>query len=120
MFCNSFHARDFSCFNFFCCPRSNICDSKRSLMMFLSSLGKKNKTKFNGSHFFIGCLLDSATRPPDVPPRNPTMNRLNGRLASAPPSDPSQDFEPSCLVRTPSGNVYIPTGTLSKFIVKMY
>ncbi|XP_017767897.1 PREDICTED: teneurin-m isoform X2 [Nicrophorus vespilloides] len=41
------------------------------------------------------------------------MSRLNGRLASAPPSDPSQDFEPSCLVRTPSGNVYIPTGTLN-------
>ncbi|XP_065159892.1 teneurin-m isoform X3 [Atheta coriaria] len=60
-----------------------------------------------------GCLLDSATRPPDVPPRNPTMSRLNGRLASAPPVDPSQDFEPSCLVRTPSGNVYIPTGTLN-------
>ncbi|XP_050300174.1 teneurin-m isoform X3 [Anthonomus grandis grandis] len=60
-----------------------------------------------------GCLLDSAPRPPDVPPRNPTMSRLNGRLASAPPQDPNQDFEPSCLVRTPSGNVYIPSGTLS-------
>ncbi|XP_066154380.1 teneurin-m isoform X3 [Euwallacea fornicatus] len=60
-----------------------------------------------------GCLLDSAPRPPDVPPRNPTMSRLNGRLASAPPQDPNQDFEPSCLVRTPSGNVYIPSGTLN-------
>ncbi|XP_060530352.1 teneurin-m isoform X2 [Cylas formicarius] len=60
-----------------------------------------------------GCLLDSAPRPPDVPPRNPAMNRLNGRLASAPPQDPNQDFEPSCLVRTPSGNVYIPSGTLN-------
>ncbi|KAH1028031.1 hypothetical protein HUJ05_001438 [Dendroctonus ponderosae] len=59
------------------------------------------------------CLLDSAPRPPDVPPRNPTMSRLNGRLASAPPQDPNQDFEPSCLVRTPSGNVYIPSGTLN-------
>ncbi|XP_076273630.1 teneurin transmembrane protein Ten-m isoform X3 [Rhynchophorus ferrugineus] len=59
------------------------------------------------------CLLDSAPRPPDVPPRNPTMSRLNGRLASAPPQDPNQDFEPSCLVRTPSGNVYIPTGSLN-------
>nr|XP_015834532.1 PREDICTED: teneurin-m isoform X6 [Tribolium castaneum] len=60
-----------------------------------------------------GCLLDGAPRPPDVPPRNPTMNRLNGRLATAPPADPTQDFEPSCLVRTPSGNVYIPSGTLN-------
>ncbi|CAH1124665.1 unnamed protein product [Ceutorhynchus assimilis] len=60
-----------------------------------------------------GCLLDNAPRPPDVPPRNPTMNRHNGRLASAPPQDPNQDFEPSCLVRTPSGNVYIPSGTLN-------
>ncbi|ERL94494.1 hypothetical protein D910_11771 [Dendroctonus ponderosae] len=41
------------------------------------------------------------------------MSRLNGRLASAPPQDPNQDFEPSCLVRTPSGNVYIPSGTLT-------
>ncbi|KAH1028032.1 hypothetical protein HUJ05_001438 [Dendroctonus ponderosae] len=63
--------------------------------------------------FVSGCLLDSAPRPPDVPPRNPTMSRLNGRLASAPPQDPNQDFEPSCLVRTPSGNVYIPSGTLN-------
>lgn len=67
--------------------------------------------------FLSGCLLDSATRPPDVPPRNPTMSRLNGRLASAPPDDPSQDFEPSCLVRTPSGSVYIRTDTLSKSVV---
>lgn len=64
---------------------------------------------------FSGCLLDSAPghRPPDVPPRNPTMSRLNGRLASAPPLD-NQEFEPSCLVRTPSGTVYIPPGTLGK------
>ncbi|XP_049938928.1 teneurin-m [Schistocerca serialis cubense] len=58
-----------------------------------------------------GCLLDSA--PPDVPPRNPSMNRLNGRIASGVaagnPADRDGDFEPSCLVRTPSGNVYIPT-----------
>ncbi|XP_031338872.1 teneurin-m isoform X6 [Photinus pyralis] len=59
-----------------------------------------------------GCLLDTTPRPPDVPPRNPTMNRLNGRLASQ-PSAPNEDFEPSCLVRTPSGNVYIPTNTLN-------
>ncbi|XP_030767229.1 teneurin-m isoform X3 [Sitophilus oryzae] len=62
---------------------------------------------------FNSCLLDNAPRPPDVPPRNPTMNRLNGRLATAPPQDPNQDFEPSCLVRTPSGNVYIPSGSLN-------
>lgn len=61
-----------------------------------------------------GCLLENTPRPPDVPPRNPTMNRLNGRLASAPPVDPREEFEPSCLVQTPSGNVYIPSGTLSK------
>uniref|UniRef100_A0A146KU89 Tenascin-like protein n=4 Tax=Lygus hesperus TaxID=30085 RepID=A0A146KU89_LYGHE len=52
-----------------------------------------------------GCLLDSV---PDVPPRNPTMNRHNGRLPSShPPHD--LDFEPSCVVRSPSGNVYIPS-----------
>ncbi|XP_011495587.1 PREDICTED: teneurin-m [Ceratosolen solmsi marchali] len=58
-----------------------------------------------------GCLLDSAAPrgPPDVPPRNPTMSRLNGRLpgshaASDHERDP--DLEPSCLVRTPSGNFY--------------
>ncbi|XP_024943143.1 teneurin-m isoform X4 [Cephus cinctus] len=56
-----------------------------------------------------GCLLDNAAPrgPPDVPPRNPTMSRLNGRLpgshaASDHERDP--DFVPSCLVRTPSGN----------------
>lgn len=67
------------------------------------------------TYAFPGCLLDGVPRPPDVPPRNPTMSRLNGRLASAPSADPTQDFEPSCLVRTPSGNVYIPSGTLSEF-----
>lgn len=62
-------------------------------------------------YLFPGCLLDSA--PPDVPPRNPSMNRLNGRIATGimgNPADRDGDFEPSCLVRTPSGNVYIPTG----------
>jgi len=63
--------------------------------------------------FFIvaGCLLDSSAPrgPPDVPPRNPAMSRLNGRLpgshaASDHERDP--DLEPSCLVRTPSGNFY--------------
>lgn len=53
--------------------------------------------------------------PPDVPPRNPTMSRLNGRLpgshaASEHERDP--DLEPSCLVRTPSGNFY----NISKYI----
>ncbi|XP_020281909.1 teneurin-m isoform X3 [Pseudomyrmex gracilis] len=58
-----------------------------------------------------GCLLDSSAPrgPPDVPPRNPAMSRLNGRLpgshaASDHERDP--DLEPSCLVRTPSGNFY--------------
>ena len=62
---------------------------------------------------FAGSLLDSA--PPDVPPRNPSMNRLNGRVATGimgNPPDRDGDFEPSYLVRTPSGNVYIPTGEL--------
>lgn len=63
--------------------------------------------------FFLlsGCLLDSAAPrvPPDVPPRNPTMSRLNGRLpgnhvVSDHERDP--DLEPNCLVRTPSGNFY--------------
>lgn len=56
-----------------------------------------------------GCILDSA--PPDVPPRNPSMSRLNGRPGGLLGSmDRDGDFEPSCLVRTPSGNVYIPSG----------
>ncbi|XP_046665298.1 teneurin-m isoform X3 [Homalodisca vitripennis] len=54
-----------------------------------------------------GCLVDSL--PPDVPPRNPTMSRLNGRVSGHPHDrDRDPDFEPSCVVRTPSGNVYIP------------
>jgi hypothetical protein len=43
------------------------------------------------------------------------MNRLNGRVATGimgNPADRDCDFEPSYLVRTPSGNVYIPTGEL--------
>ncbi|XP_024082461.1 teneurin-m isoform X3 [Cimex lectularius] len=52
-----------------------------------------------------GCLFDSV---PDVPPRNPAMNRHNGRLpASHPPHE--LDFEPSCVVRSSSGSVYIPS-----------
>lgn len=43
------------------------------------------------------------------------MNRMNnGRLAGN-PNDLGVDFEPSCLVRTPSGNVYIPSGNLSEY-----
>ncbi|OAD52325.1 Teneurin-3 [Eufriesea mexicana] len=58
-----------------------------------------------------GCLLDnSAPRgPPDVPPRNPTMSRVNGRLpgshaASDHERDP--DLQPACLVRNSSGGFY--------------
>ncbi|XP_076630830.1 teneurin transmembrane protein Ten-m isoform X5 [Colletes latitarsis] len=59
----------------------------------------------------LGCLLDnSAPRgPPDVPPRNPTMSRVNGRLpGSHAVSDHERDpdLQPSCLVRTPSGGFY--------------
>jgi hypothetical protein len=50
---------------------------------------------------------------PEVPPRNPTMSRMNGRVQGI-SNDLDMDFEPSCLVRTPSGNVYIPSGNLSK------
>ncbi|XP_076290025.1 teneurin transmembrane protein Ten-m isoform X6 [Lasioglossum baleicum] len=58
-----------------------------------------------------GCLLDnSAPRgPPDVPPRNPTMSRVNGRLpGSHGASDHERDpeLQPSCLVRTSSGGFY--------------
>ncbi|KAL7287031.1 hypothetical protein TKK_0018763, partial [Trichogramma kaykai] len=79
------------------------------------------------------CLLDGGGAPrgpPDVPPRNPTMSRLNGRLpgsnntltsgvtqqqhrhhtssAANNVSDLDRDpeLEPSCLVRTESGNFY--------------
>lgn len=54
------------------------------------------------------------TAAPDVPPRNPTMSRMNGRVQGIVGNDLDMDFEPSCLVRTPSGNVYIPSGNLSK------
>ena len=61
------------------------------------------------------------TVPPDVPPRNSmgTTTRANGRLPShhgfnaellTKPSDYIENS--SCLERTPSGNVYIPVGTL--------
>jgi len=66
-------------------------------------------------NLFSGFLLEGVTptAPPDVPPRNPTMSRMqNGRLTVNNPND--VDFEPSCLVRTPSGNVYIPSGNLSE------
>ncbi|XP_072941823.1 teneurin-m isoform X2 [Epargyreus clarus] len=58
------------------------------------------------------CLLEGSRPPPDVPPRNPTMSRLNGRITGN-PADLS-DFEPSCLVRTPSGNFYVPSGDIQK------
>lgn len=74
--------------------------------------GAKPELNVSCFMFFIaGCLLDSSAPrgPPDVPPRNPAMSRLNGRLpgshaASDHERDP--DLEPSCLVRTPSGNFY--------------
>ncbi|XP_065347700.1 teneurin-m isoform X4 [Cloeon dipterum] len=59
-----------------------------------------------------GGFLDSSHHPPNVPPRNqPSMNRLNGRSTTGLTASDIRDgdFEPSCLVRTPSGNVYIPT-----------
>ncbi|KAL7013311.1 hypothetical protein ACKWTF_015326 [Chironomus riparius] len=62
-----------------------------------------------------GCLLDGSQShigAPDVPPRNPTMSRMNGRVQGI-ANDLDMDFEPSCLVRTPSGNVYIPSGNLT-------
>ncbi|XP_073841878.1 teneurin transmembrane protein Ten-m isoform X2 [Musca autumnalis] len=68
------------------------------------------------THGRQGFLLEGVTptAPPDVPPRNPTMSRMNnGRLVAANPNDLGVDFEPSCLVRTPSGNVYIPSGNLN-------
>ncbi|XP_058829657.1 teneurin-m isoform X4 [Topomyia yanbarensis] len=62
----------------------------------------------------VCCLLDGVppSAPPDVPPRNPTMNRMNGRVTGN-PTELGVDFEPSCLVRTPSGNVYIPSGNIA-------
>ncbi|CAH0721405.1 unnamed protein product, partial [Brenthis ino] len=58
------------------------------------------------------CLLEGTRPPPDVPPRNPTMSRLNGRITGNPAD--LADFEPSCLVRTPSGNFYVPSGDIQK------
>ncbi len=63
--------------------------------------------------FVSGSILQVSG--PDVPPRNLTMSRLNGRLGTTGshhrPSDLDGEFEPSCLVRTPSGSVYIPPGS---------
>jgi hypothetical protein len=42
---------------------------------------------------------------------------MNGRIQGM-ANDLDMDFEPSCLVRTPSGNVYIPSGNLSKSTLK--
>ncbi|XP_060653283.1 teneurin-m isoform X1 [Drosophila nasuta] len=72
------------------------------------------------THGRQGFLLEGVTptAPPDVPPRNPTMSRMNnarliaGAVANN-PNDLGVDFEPSCLVRTPSGNVYIPSGNIN-------
>ncbi|XP_049291097.1 teneurin-m isoform X2 [Anopheles funestus] len=74
-----------------------------------ASLARENTLLVNN-----GCLLDGVppSAPPDVPPRNPTMNRMNGRVTGN-PTELGVDFEPSCLVRTPSGNVYIPSGNLA-------
>lgn len=69
------------------------------------------------SHSYFSLLYLFAGPPsvPDVPPRNPTMSRMNGRVPQGIVNDLDMDFEPSCLVRTPSGNVYIPSGNLSEF-----
>ncbi|CAH2092375.1 unnamed protein product [Euphydryas editha] len=40
------------------------------------------------------------------------MSRLNGRITGNPAD--LADFEPSCLVRTPSGNFYVPSGDIQK------
>ncbi|CAB0034677.1 unnamed protein product [Trichogramma brassicae] len=90
-----------------------------------------------------GCLLDGGGAPrgpPDVPPRNPTMSRLNGRLpgsnntltsgvtqqqhrhhtssAANNVSDLDRDpeLEPSCLVRTESGNFYNISSEYTRYI----
>ncbi|XP_067613196.1 teneurin-m isoform X2 [Eurosta solidaginis] len=81
-----------------------------------SSGGVAISTAQRNAHGRPGYLLEGVTpsAPPDVPPRNPTMSRMNnGRLVSGNPNDLGVDFEPSCLVRTPSGNVYIPSGNLN-------
>ncbi|XP_045492328.1 teneurin-m isoform X2 [Colias croceus] len=62
------------------------------------------------------CLLEGSRPPPDVPPRNPTMSRLNGRITGNPAD--LGDFEPSCLVRTPSGNFYVPSGELNTWDIQ--
>lgn len=46
------------------------------------------------------------------------MSRMNGRVQKGIANDLDMDFEPSCLVRTPSGNVYIPQGNPSEFELK--
>uniref|UniRef100_A0A1A9VHH9 Uncharacterized protein n=1 Tax=Glossina austeni TaxID=7395 RepID=A0A1A9VHH9_GLOAU len=80
---------------------------------FKERLRRANYSRFSlpRSRFLLEGVTPTA--PPDVPPRNPTMNRMNnGRLVAANPNDLGVDFEPSCLVRTPSGNVYIPSDNL--------
>lgn len=71
---------------------------------------------------FVGSLLQVSG--PDVPPRNLTMSRLNGRLGTTSShhraADLDGDFEPSCLVRTPSGSVYIPPGSGIYDVLELY
>lgn len=43
---------------------------------------------------------------------------MNGRVQGN-PNDLDVDFEPSCLVRTPSGNIYIPSGNMSKYPIDL-
>ncbi|CAH2062764.1 unnamed protein product, partial [Iphiclides podalirius] len=74
--------------------------------------GRENIRCFYSGVGYPGCLLEGSRPPPDVPPRNPTMSRLNGRITGNPAD--LADFEPSCLVRTPSGNFYVPSGDIQK------
>ncbi|CAK1544761.1 unnamed protein product [Leptosia nina] len=72
----------------------------------------------NKGYLFVPRLSSRRVSAPLLmcPPRNPTMSRLNGRITGNPAD--LADFEPSCLVRTPSGNFYVPSGELNTWDIQ--
>lgn len=68
----------------------------------MSSLGGHGGHGVHGSHNTFGGQGGHGTLP--------NMGNMTNLGVGLGGQDPDGEFEPSCLVRTPSGNVYIPTG----------
>ena len=69
-------------------------------------------SRLNGRVHHTGSMHSNPVQyqavPTQYPPPTPTPT--HPQYQSTPVHNLNEDFEPSCLVRTPSGNVYIPTG----------